>query len=102
MLLIIDGILCEPPSETTLFRDITLYASVFRDKEVLLECEKAEKDIYYKWLKSKGAYDFVKEIVSYGREEGFTIRYMFGDIRKANMKIKRIGYHNFEKIINLL
>lgn len=102
MLLIIDGILCEPPSETTLFRDITLYASVFKDREVILECEKDMKDFYYKWLKSRGAYDFVKEIVSYGREDGFVIRYKFNKLLKGNVKVRKIGYHNFEKIINLL
>tara|TARA_B100000212_G_scaffold341984_1_gene327002 strand:+ start:22168 stop:22473 length:306 start_codon:yes stop_codon:yes gene_type:complete len=101
MLLIIDGVLCEPPSETTLFRDITLFASVFREKEVLLECEKEMKDIYYKWLKSRGAYDFVKDIVSYNKEQGFTIRYKFNDV-SANLKIRRIGYHNFDRILDSL
>ena len=59
------------------------------------------KDMYYKWLKSRGAYDFVKDIVSYEREKGFTIRYKFCQ-SKANIKVKSIGYHNFDKIIGSL
>ena len=52
MLLLIDALLSEPPSNITLFRDITLFARVFKEKRVLVECENEEKDLYWKWLKN--------------------------------------------------
>jgi len=101
MLLLIDGYLCEPPSEPTLFRDITLHASTFKDKSVILECQDGLQDFYYQWLKSRGAFDFVKDILPYNQESGFTIRYKYGE-HKGDLFVRRIGYHNFDKIINLI
>jgi len=43
-MLIISSKLTAPPSEVALFRDITLYSSVFLEKKVLLECKKCEID----------------------------------------------------------
>ena len=93
--------LTEPPSETTLFRDITLYATIFRGKDVILECSPEMKDFYYKWLKSRGAFDFVQDILDYGREVGFTIRYKRSPAR-GNIKVRQLGYHNFNRIIQSL
>jgi len=101
VLLLIDAELTEPPSETTLFRDITLYATIFKGRDVILEADPTMKDFYYKWLKSRGAFDFVQDILDYGREPGFTIRnkhYPSG----GNIKVWRLGYHNFSRIIQSL
>jgi len=101
VLLLIDAALTEPPSETTLFRDVTLYATIFRGKDVVLESCPEMKDFYYKWLKSRGAFDFVQDILDYGREKGFTIRCKTGD-RKGNIGVRALGYHNFDRIIQSL
>lgn len=101
MLLIIDAELTAPPSETVLFRDVTLYATIFKKKEVIIESSPQMKDFYYKWLKSRGAFDFVKDIVDYNKEQGFTIRYKYSPF-KGDIEIRSLGYHNFNRIINSL
>ena len=101
MLLLIDGFLTEPPSETTLFRDITLYASVFKDMDVLIESDPEMKDLYYHWLRSHGAFDFVQDIVDYNTECGLSIRYKFSR-KRGNIRVRYLGYHNFHKILNFI
>lgn len=66
-------------------------------KSVLLECEKKDKDLYYKWLKNYGAYDFVDDIVSIHRETGYRV-----GRKKANLRIDKINAHNLSYIINNL
>ena len=65
MNLIIDAELTEPPSEVSVFRDVTLYSTMFLEMVVLLSCEKHMKDLYWYWLKNRGAFDFVEDIVGY-------------------------------------
>ena len=55
------------------------------------------KDIYYKWLKDHGAYDFIQEIVELEEECGFRIGY-----EGSNLIIDRITTHNLSIIINRL
>ena len=98
MLLLIDSELTEPPSSVTLFRDITLYAAVFKRMDIILEAEPMMKDYYYKWLKQHGAFDFIEDILDYEREQGKTIRYKFGG-HTGNVSVRSIGYHNFQRII---
>ena len=98
MLLLIDAELTEPPSETTLFRDVTLYATIFKGRDVILESSPEMKDFYYKWLKSRGAFDFIKDILDYEKESGFTIRCKYSH-RKCNLGVRSLGYHNFNRII---
>lgn len=93
---IIDSSLCEPPSNISLFRDITLYAKTFAFEDVLLECEKGSKSLYWKWLKKFGAHDFISCILTYEeQEEGFRIGQ-----KKANIKVSRIDYSNYLYIIS--
>tara|TARA_Y100000592_G_scaffold67488_1_gene104853 strand:- start:3364 stop:3672 length:309 start_codon:yes stop_codon:yes gene_type:complete len=94
MLTLIDCSLTEPPSSTTCFRDITLYTSFILNSEVLLECERDYRDIYYKWLKEKYAWDYVADIVSPGRELGITIR-----PKKGSITVNKIYYDNLSEII---
>lgn len=62
-----------------------------------MECEKYEKDMYYKWLKSFGAYDFVEDIVSIDKEKGYKI-----GLNKGNIAIDRISEVNLNLIITKL
>lgn len=98
MLILIDSALTEPPSSVTLFRDITLFANVFKDRAVLLESTNEMKDFYYKWLKSRGAFDFIEDIVPFHSEQGLSIRCKY-DHSVANVMVRTIGYHNFSRII---
>lgn len=97
----IDGLLTEPPSQVTVFRDVTLYAHTFCKMDILVESEADARDIYYHWLKSTGAFDFIEDIVEYETEDGVSIRYMFSD-RPASLKLKSLGYHNYNKVLTFL
>lgn len=93
MNVIIEAYLSEPPSSIHCFRDITLYTSCFIKADVLVECEKDMKDVYYKWLKSYGAYDFIDEIIEQGEELGYRI-----GSEKASLVVDKITADN----INIL
>ena len=97
MLLIIDAELSAPPSEVTLFRDITLFSACFLKKEIIIECQKNERDYYYKWLKNRGAWDFVNDMVRPRTEVGLSIR-----IEKGNIVVPRLNYNNFPIVMNRL
>jgi len=100
MLLLIDSLLTDPPSSITLFRDITLFARVIKEKEVLVECSPLNKDLYWEWLKKNGAFDFVEDIVDYDSESGFSIRIKEIHQNPGDLNVRKIGYHNFDKIIS--
>ena len=85
MNLLISGELTAPPSEVSAFRSLTLYATVFKHLDCLVEVQKDEIDFYYKWLRDKYAYDFVKEIVYIGETTGF---------RLQHTRIKKLTYNN--------
>lgn len=99
MLLLIDSSLSEPPSSISLFRDITLFAKVFKKKTILVESDIQNKDLYWRWLKKHGAFDFVDDIVPYESEIGFSIRLRENKI-ESNILVGKIGYHNFGTIIS--
>lgn len=74
MILRIKAELSEPPSSTSCFRDVTLYAHIFCDLDVLVECLRGTRSIYWKWLKSLGAHDFIEQLVIPGEvREGILI-----------------------------
>lgn len=93
-MLIIDAELTAPPSEVTLFRDITLFSHVFLQKTTVIECKRDERDFYYKWLKNKCAWDYVEDFVTPMTEKGLTIR-----PERANIIVKKIEYDNLNHII---
>ena len=97
MKIIIRGELSEPPSSISCFRDVTLYTACFLDADVLLESPYDMRDIYYKWLKRHGAYDFIEEIVRKNEEYGFRI-----GPEKTNFLIDRIIPENLSIVIGRL
>ncbi len=97
MNLIIDADLTNPPSEISVFRDITLYSKVFLDYNILLECEQDDKDLYYYWLKNRGAFDFIDDFILYNQEKGFTIR-----PKLATITLKYFRVQELNKVIYLL
>jgi hypothetical protein len=97
MLIIVDADLTAPPSKVTCFRDITLYSSVFLNKEVVIECEDHHKDTYWYWLKNNYAWDYVEDIIKPFSEYGISIR-----SKKANITIPRIDYNSLSYVIGRL
>jgi len=86
VILVLQATLSAPPSSVHCFRDISLYASVFRQFEVVTSCTDDSKDLYWKWLKKHGAMDFIKDIVP----EDISIGFKIGDSIKSNFKIPRL------------
>jgi len=96
-MLVIYAELTAPPSEVTLFRDITLHAKTFLNQEIVIECLREERDFYYKWLKDKCALDFVEDFVRTYTVEGISLRK-----ERGNINVNRINYSNYQKIISQL
>jgi hypothetical protein len=96
--LIIDSKLCEPPSQIYCFRDVTLYAKTFTFEDVLLECEKGTRSLYWKWLKSYGAHDFISQLLTREEKES---GYRIGE-NAENLRVDRIDYSNYQYIISVI
>jgi hypothetical protein len=94
MNLIISAEFSAPPSETGAFRTLTMYATIMRHYDCLVEVGKEERDYYYKWLKNRYIYDYVKELVIVGEEKGIKIVY--------NLYNDRMTYNNLGQYIKLL
>jgi len=94
---IIDADLTNPPSEISVFRDITLYSKLFLEHDILLECEREDKDLYWYWLKNRGAFDFIDDFVSHNQEHGITIR-----PKLATITLKYFRVEELNKVIYLL
>lgn len=89
--LLISCELTAPPSEVSAFRSLTLYATVFKELDCLVEINnKEEIDFYYNWLKHRYAYDFVKAIICKGEENGVRLDYR---------RIQRITLNNLNDLI---
>jgi hypothetical protein len=99
MILIIESCLSEPPSEIACFRDVTLYSKLFIFEDILLECKPGTRAIYWNWLKSHGAHDFISQLIlDSEKQRGYTIK----TTSDANYKVDRINYENLNDIINNL
>jgi len=96
MVVIIDAELSDPPSSRTCFRDATLYASIFANADVLVECSPKTVDVYWKWLKLGGAMDFVAQIIRFGEERGFSIRRLSG----GNINLERLDEVSLSRVIS--
>lgn len=93
MNLLISGELSAPPSEVSAFRTLTLYATIFKHMDCLVEVQKEEIDYYYNWLRNKYAMDFVRQFVILGEETGYRLQYS---------SIKKITYNNLDNLISVI
>lgn len=99
MKLIIESCLSEPPSVVSCFRDVTLFASTYVFEDILVECEPGTRTIYWNWLKSNGAHDFISYLItSAEKEPGYSIKTTPG----SNIRTDRISYDNLSYIISKL
>lgn len=97
MNLLIDESLVLPPSEIHCFRDVTLYSSVFRDLQILVESY--QKDLVWRLMKHYGAFDFVEDIVEPASEDGLVLGLSRG---RCNICVSSINYENLDFIISRL
>ena len=96
MNLIIDSDLCEPPSEVTCFRDVTLYGKIFIFEDILLRCRPGTRSLYWDWLKLHGAHDFISALIlDHEVESGFRI-----SPARGNLRVDRINAFNLNSIIS--
>ena len=80
MPILIDATLAEPPGSVTCLRDLTLYANCFVNRNVVIECSPELKDLYWNWLKTKGAFDYIQDILDPFAINGFSIRRKNGNV----------------------
>jgi len=88
--LLISCELTAPPSEVSAFRALTMYATIFKNMDCLIEANEDEIDYYYRWIKHNYAHDFVKQFVRHKEETG---------IRLSYDRIKKITYNNLNDLI---
>jgi hypothetical protein len=69
MVIIYDCGLTEPPSSIHCFRDVTLYSEIFLKHDNLLKCPNGARTMYWNWIKSYGAHDFIQEILKYEEDQ---------------------------------
>jgi hypothetical protein len=77
---------------------VTLYASVFTPLDVLLACNKKNKDIHWRWLKSHGAFDFIQDIVEYDEEPGIII----SPLPPCSIRVDKLDEFALINVINRL
>ena len=94
-ILLIDGNLVFPPSSTSCFRDITLYANVFRQAEVVVQIEERHVDTCWQYMLQHGVYDFVEDIVLPTQEHGIIL----GSAEPYHVKARKIWQGNLNRIV---
>lgn len=96
--LIIQAHLSEPPSSLSCFRDVTLYAKTFVFDDILLRCPPGTRSLYWSWLKSKGAHDFISYLI---KDSEFASGVLISS-QNANLNVSRIDYSNLDFLISFL
>ena len=97
MVVIYDSVLTEPPSSVHCFRDVTLYVNVFLKSENILRCPKGTRSMYWKWIKSYGAHDFISELITESElQEGISVG------REKFLNYNYINEVNYNEIIEVL
>lgn len=72
--LLIRSLLIETPSEVAVIRDITLMVAIQIPAETVIEVDSwDEVDFVYKFLKTRGAMDYIKDFTVYGSEHGIRV-----------------------------
>lgn len=95
MILGIAADLSAPPSDHTCFRDLSLFATVFRHYEVVAYADRDEWDSYSVWFRRYGLFDFVEDIVT--REELGNL-----PVEIEGGKAAKLTAHNLHLVIALL
>jgi len=99
MNLIVRAPLSEPPTESLPFRYVLSCAKINCEMDILLECEEGTEDMYWKFLRQRGMFDFVSDIIFPLEERGLRLD---TEIRaqRATVLAKYIRLENQIEIIN--
>lgn len=98
MNLVVHAPLSEPPTESLPFRYVISCASRNCGMDVLLECETEARDLYWRFLKEQGMFDFVNDIVSPFEERGLRL-----DVEKRGLEASVIvNYIRFENQVSIV
>ena len=97
-LIFYEGIV-EPPTESLAIRGLCLYANFFQKKrQILLETEKNNTDLYYKWVKHNGLWDFIEDIV-HPEHDIYGLRIATIKVKPPSIKVDRISWDNLNDIL---
>ena len=97
-LIFYEGIV-EPPSDSLAIRGVCLYLNIFqKERQILLEAEKTNTDLYYNWAKHTGLWDFVEDIVC-PADDVFGLRISNTKVRPPSIRVDRIAYENLGDLL---
>ena len=101
MNLLVHAPLSEPPTESLPFRYVLSCCKIDCGMEVLLECEEGTRDLYWNFLRKRGMFDFISDIVNPLEERGLRL-----DTKVRNHQntvvVKYIRVENQIEIIDLV
>ena len=99
MNLLVHAPLCEPPTESLPFRYVLSCAKIDCEASVLLECEQGTEDMYWQFMRSRGMFDFISDIVWPLQEKGVSLDI---EIRRqrATILAKYVRFENQIEIVN--
>ena len=97
-LIFYEGIV-EPPTESLAIRGLCLYANFFQKKrQILLETEKNNTDLYYKWAKHNGLWDFIEDII-HPEHDIYGLRIATVAVKPPCIKVDRISWDNLNDLL---
>ena len=89
----------EPPTESLAIRGLCLYLNIFQKKrEILLETERANTDLYYKWVKYNGLWDVIEDIVHPDNEVS-GLRLATVKVKPPSIRVDRISWDNLNDLL---
>ena len=91
--------LCDPPTQSLRFRYVLSCAKIDCNASVLLECEQGTEDMYWQFMRSRGMFDFISDIIWPLQEKGVGLDI---EIRKqrATILAKYVRFENQIEIVN--
>ena len=99
MNLLVHAPLCEPPTESLPFRYVLSCAKIDCKASVLLECEQGTEDMYWQFMRSRGMFDFISDIVEPLKERGVSLDTKIRQ-QRATILTKYIRLENQVNIIS--
>jgi len=91
--------LCEPPTESLPFRYVLSCAKIDCEASVLLECEQGTEDMYWQFMRSRGMFDFISDIIEPLKERGISLDTTIRQ-QRATILTKYIRFENQVNIIS--
>ena len=89
----------EPPTDSLAIRGLCIYLNGFGKKsEILLETQKIHRDLYFKWTKQTGLWDFIEEII-YPEYNIKGLRISCEKAQSPYIKVDRITFDNLNNIL---